>query len=72
MSVLRVVEVKKKDKKSENKDREGGDGKEDEKVVDIGDLLGLGKKSDEEKKGGVFDALSSGRGAGMFGGGGWD
>ena len=45
---------------------------EDEKAADAGDLLGMGKKSDEEKKGGVFDALGSGSGAGMFGGGGWD
>jgi len=68
-----VAEVKKKkDKESKSKDGEGGaEGKADE-VVDVGDLLGLRKKSDEEKKGGVFYALGSGSGAGMFGGGGWD
>ncbi|GAA5961321.1 hypothetical protein JCM3765_004373 [Sporobolomyces pararoseus] len=79
-SVLKVIEVKKsKDRGKGKKGDLGGVQEEKTEKVDVGELLGLGKKNEEskegeneEKKGGVFDVLGSSSGTGMFGGGGWD
>ncbi|GAA5891138.1 hypothetical protein JCM5296_004905 [Sporobolomyces johnsonii] len=72
-SVLRVVEVRKSDKGATRKGAsaaakgEGGEGTKPQ--VDVGELLGLGKKNEGAESGAVGGALG---GSGWFGGGGWD